>query len=70
MKIHLRSTDLVLNIHRTHDPVSICTIFPDTMEVNIDVSQTQVIGERDTSDWGERFLSDGCLPNDKWKTFC
>ena len=41
LKIHLRSKDLT--IYRSHDPVPVHTIFPDTMEVNIDVQQTQVI---------------------------
>ena len=41
MKIHPQQNGLT--IYRSHDPVSIHTIIPDTMEVIIDVAQTPVI---------------------------
>ena len=40
MEIHLNSTDLFSNVTRSHEPVPMHTIFPDTMEVNIAVPQT------------------------------
>ena len=48
METHLRSTDLALNIPRSHEAAAICTIFLDTMEVNIEVQQTQVIMGRNS----------------------
>ena len=46
MKINLKPKDLT--ICRNHDQVSIHTIFPDIMDVNIDVSQTQMIMRRNS----------------------
>ena len=46
MKIHLKPEDLTICIN--HDPVSIHTIFPDTIEVNIDVSQRHMIMGRNS----------------------
>ena len=37
-----------LTLYRSHDPVPIHTIFPYTLEVSIDVSQTQVIMGRNS----------------------
>ena len=46
MKIQIKPNDLT--IWRNHDPVSIHTIFPEAVEFNIDVSQTQVITWRNS----------------------
>ena len=51
MKIHLKPNNLTLCT--SGDTVSVHTIFPDTMELHIDVSQPQVI------------LHARCLSNDK-----
>ena len=48
MKMCLKSTHLVLNVPRNHEPVATHTIFSDTLEVNIDVQQTQVLMGRDS----------------------
>ena len=47
MKQHLISTDQVLNVPRSNEPVATHTIFTDTLEVAIDVQQTQEFMERD-----------------------
>ena len=51
MKIHLKPNNLTLCT--SYDTVSVHTIFPDTMELHIDVSQPQVI------------LHARCLSNEK-----
>ena len=54
MKIHLKPNNLTL--WTSHDQVSVHTIFPDTMEVHIDVSQLT------TCHYGEKFLHTRCYP--------
>ena len=49
MKQHLISTDQVLNVPRSNEPVATHTIFTETLEVTIDVQQTQVFMGRDCS---------------------